>query len=118
MPKSSKNSQNKTSQKKFEDAIDLLNQAAKDKKGEIENLLGDKYDSIREAIEEAVSKNKTHFNRVKKLVESSIDQGQSQLKQKKGQIDKEVRDNPWKYLGGTAAGALLLGFIMGSSRDK
>ena len=117
MPKSTKSGQNKTSQKKFEDAIELLNQAAKDKKGEIEGLLGDKYDSIREAIEEAISKNKSQFNRVKKLVESTIDESQTRINQKKGMLEKEVRSKPWKYLGGTAAGALLLGFIMGS-RDK
>ena len=109
---------NNSKQKKFEEALQLLNEAAQDKKGEIENLLGEKYDNIREAIEEAISKNKSHFNRVRKLVESSIDEGQGRVKQKTDQVNKEIRDNPWKYLGGTALGAVLLGFIMGSSRGK
>ena len=107
-----------TNSKKFKEALQLLNEAASDKKTEIENLLGDKYDNIREAIEEAVSKNKSHFNRVRKLVESSIDEGQGRLKQKTDEINKEISGNPWKYLGGTALGALMLGFIMGSSRGK
>ena len=31
-------------------------------------------------------------------------------------IDKSVHKNPWAYIGGTAAAALLFGFLLGRSR--
>ena len=104
------------SQQKFEEAIQLLNEAALEKKKEIESLLGDKYENVREKIEEAVSKNQDQFHRMRKLVEDSIEEGQGQLEKKKKQVNSEVRKNPWKYLGGTALGALLLGMMMGSRK--
>jgi ElaB/YqjD/DUF883 family membrane-anchored ribosome-binding protein len=31
-------------------------------------------------------------------------------------VDKSVHRNPWPYIGGTAAVALLLGYILGRNR--
>ena len=31
-------------------------------------------------------------------------------------FDREVKKNPWPYIGGAAAAALLIGYAMGSSR--
>ena len=49
------------STKKFEEALHLLNEAAREKKEEIQNLIGDKYTHIRGAIEETASKGRREY---------------------------------------------------------
>ena len=107
---------NDAANKKFEEALHLLNEAAKDKKEEIQSLLQNKYSNIKDAIEEVTSTGKNRLNRIKRLAGDSIEEGQERIEEVLEDVDKRVRKDPWPYLGGVALGALLLGFIMGSSR--
>ena len=105
------------SSQKFEEALQLLNEAAREKKEEIQNLIGDKYGHIKDALHEAAVKNRKQFARYRKLTEEALDEGGEKLKDIASDVDAQVHENPWPYIGGVALGALLLGFIMGSSRD-
>ena len=107
------------STKKFEEALQLLNDAARDKKEEIQNLIGDKYTHIREAIEETVTRGRRNYRRAKQGAEEWLEGGGEELREVATDLDDRVHDNPWAYIGGVAVGALLLGFILGSSsRNK
>lgn len=103
------------SMKKFEEALQLLNEAAREKKEEIQNLIGDKYSQLREVIEENAAKGRKNFRRAKNDTEEWLDEGGESLREVASDLDERVHDNPWGYLGGVAVGALLLGFILGSS---
>ena len=107
------------STKKFEDALHLLNEAARDKKGEIQNLIGDKYSEIRDLIQDASAKGRREIRRVKQTAEDILGDSGDNLKRAAQEFEDNVRENPLPYLGGIAVGALLLGFILGSSsRNK
>lgn len=110
--------ENSNSSKKFEEALELLNQAAKEKKDEIQGLLGNKYEHIKSVIEETAQGQKEKLNRFKRIAEDTVELGGDKFKEAASDLEKQVKENPWLYLGGTAVGALLLGFILGSSKNK
>ena len=106
------------STKKFEDALQLLNEAAKEKKQEIQDLLGDKYSHIKDAIQETASEKLGEFKRFKKTAQKAIDEHSETVKEIAEDLDEKVHENPWPYIGGVALGALLLGYILGSSKRQ
>ena len=112
-------SNNSDSSKKFEEALQLLNDAAKEKKDEIQGLLGDKYSDIRRIIEQAAKKQTQTLKQARRVAGEWIEEGEETLRDVVSEVDEQVRENPWQYIGGVAIGALLLGFILGSSsRNK
>src|SRR3990167_8511334 len=106
------------SQKKFEEALHLLNEAAREKKGEIQELLSGKYEHIREALEDTADMGRKRFGRFKKQAERQWDEGAEQIQDTVSDLDEKIRDNPWTYVAGVAIGALILGFLIGSSKEK
>ena len=72
---------------KISEALELLNEAAREKKDELKDMFTDKYAHIKEVI--AVDAQK---------------------------VAGRVRKDPWPYLAGTAAVALLLGYLMGKRK--
>ena len=110
---------NSESNKKFEDALQLLNEAAREKKDEIQDLLGDKYTDIRRIIEQAASKQQKNLKRAQRVAGEWIDENEEKLREVASEVDESVHENPWPYIGGVAVATLLLGFILGSSsRNK
>ena len=103
------------SSKKFEEAVHLLNEAAREKKEEVQNLLNDKYTSIRDVVEDASKKGRRSARRTKDSAEEWLGEGTEAVREVASELDDSVHENPWAYLGGVAVGALLLGLILGSS---
>ncbi len=106
------------SNKKFEEALQLLNEAAREKKQEIQQLFGDKYTHIRQAVQDAAAQSGERLNRVREAASDAMEIGGERLKQVASDVDEKVKENPWPYIGGVAVGALLLGFILGASRNN
>ncbi len=75
---------------KIQEALDMLKQAAKDKKVELVEMLQDIYADVKKAEEKAV-------NRAKKAAHD---------------VDESIHSNPWPYIGGAALAGLILGFWM------
>jgi len=104
------------SNKKFEEALHLLNEAAKEKKEEIQNLLTDKYQHIQDVMQQVAFKNRENWEHARRFAEEAIGEGGEKIKEAASEVDRQVRKNPLRYIGGVAVGALLLGFILGNSR--
>ena len=102
--------------KKIDEALNLLSEAAKEKKEEVQSLLNKKFTNIRDFVQETAEKQGRNLNRIRRQAEDAIDDGSEKFKQATSEIDEKVHENPWLYIGGVAFGALLLGLVLGSSR--
>lgn len=110
MPEKSTNSN-----EKIHEALELLNEAAKEKGGEIQNLIVNKYKNLKDSVLgtdvkgtiDSAKKNASEAaNRAKEISEEKV-------KEIATQVDQNVHSNPWPYIGGVAVVSLLMGFILG-----
>jgi len=102
-----------TSKEKLHEALALVNEAARDEKEHVTEIINDKYSHLKDlAMEQG-----TKLNDVKKKVADATlharDVSVAKSKELAGTIDDNVHRNPWPYLGGAAVGGLLLGYILG-----
>jgi ElaB/YqjD/DUF883 family membrane-anchored ribosome-binding protein len=95
--------------KRINEALDLLNELAKDKKADFEELLTDKYSHLKTALGGVAGK-------LRHQAEETFSQGKQKAKEMAGVMDGSVHKNPWPYIGGTALGFLILGFFLGRSK--
>ncbi len=108
--------QGRTSNAKISEALELLNEAAKEKKDELKGLMANRYSHIREAMTSSIEHGKEILKHTQDLTQQAIVQGKEKVKEIAGDVDKRVHKDPWVYIAGTAVASLLLGYLMGSKR--
>jgi ElaB/YqjD/DUF883 family membrane-anchored ribosome-binding protein len=106
----------RTSNTKIGDALELLNQAAQEKRSELTDLMANKYSHIREAMASSVVHGKEILKHTQDLTQQAIVQSKEKVKEIAGDVDQRVHKDPWAYIAGTAAASLILGYLMGSKR--
>lgn len=87
---------NHANTKKINKALGLLSKAAADKK-------------------EEMSKG---FNRIKKLTTETFEDGSKQVRNTVADVNRQIKKNPWTFVGGIAAGAVALGYLLGVTKKK
>lgn len=108
--------QNRTSNTKISEALELLNEAAIEKKDELKGLMTNKYTHIREAMQSGLERSKDFIKNNQELAHEVITKGQEKAKEIASDVDKRVHKDPWVYIAGAAVASLVLGYLMGSSR--
>jgi ElaB/YqjD/DUF883 family membrane-anchored ribosome-binding protein len=97
------------STEKLNEALAHLNEAAKERREELQKLLAEKYTDLRSAFGGAVN---TSSDWVK---EQGREVGDT-AKLAASTVDHSVRKHPWYYVGGAAAVGLLIGLLVGHRR--
>ncbi|MDD5482378.1 MAG: hypothetical protein PHP98_01810 [Kiritimatiellae bacterium] len=109
-----------TGNEKLSEALKLLEEAAQSKKSELQNIIKGKYSNLREALsdkeEDVVKALAAAKKRALEAASHATEIGSERAREIASDIDKQVRENPWPYIGGVALGALLIGFILGRSK--
>ena len=107
----------KPSNQKISEALQLLEEAAKEKKDDVRKMIAEKYGGVRELLaggeeqlSEALKKARAYASE-KAVYARGV--GEEKVKEYSKALDEDVHRNPWHYIGGAALGGLLLGFILG-----
>jgi ElaB/YqjD/DUF883 family membrane-anchored ribosome-binding protein len=95
--------------KRINEALELLNEVARDKKVELQGIVSNKYGELRSAIGGVAGK-------LQHNVVETYQRGTEKAKELASEVDESVHKNPWPYLGGTALGFLILGYFLGRSK--
>ena len=106
-----------TSTEKISEALKLLEDAAREKKSELQNLLKGKYSTLKEALvdkeQDIVDALSVAKKRALEAAAHATDISSKRAKEMAAELDDQVHENPWPYIGGVALGALLIGYILG-----
>ena len=95
--------------KRINEALELLNAAARDKKAELQAAMVDKYTDLSSVFG-------SFTDQMKQRASSTYEAGKQKVVDVATDIDKSVHRNPWAYVGGAAVVALVFGFLLGRSR--
>ena len=109
-----------TSSENIAEALKLLEEAAKLKKDELKSVITDKYAHLKNAIMETESGFVKSLSDAKRHAAEAASRakevGLQRARVVAGAVDTNVRQNPWSYIGGTAAVGLLLGYTLARNR--
>ena len=106
------------SNRKIDEALKLLREAAQEKKCHVEDLLGKKYTHLKDAFLDATAEGKEGFSQVREAAGEAIAEGEARLKEVASDVDLQVRQDPWLFIGAAAVGALFLGYLLGSAKKE
>ena len=106
--------QQKTSRVKIVEALELLNEAAKDKKDELKGLFTDKYSHIKQMMVAGTEQGKRFLDTAEHLTQDTIIEGKEMIKRVVIEADKRAHKDPWPYITSAAALSLVFGYLMGS----
>lgn len=97
------------STEKLNEALAHLNEAAKERREELQTLLAEKYTDLRSAFGVAAHASGDWMK------EQGREVGDSAVLAA-NTVDHSVRKHPWYYIGGAALGGLLIGLLAGRRR--
>jgi ElaB/YqjD/DUF883 family membrane-anchored ribosome-binding protein len=102
-----------TNMEKFEDkrineALELLNTIARDKKADLQAAMESKYADLSSVVS-------SFTDQMKSRTVKTYEAGKEKVVDIATDIDDSVHQKPWAYIGGAAAAALVFGFLLGKS---
>jgi len=110
------------SSEKINEALELLSEAAREKKDEIRGMITDKYSALRDVVGGAGASLADTWSATRQKVADSAKQykdiGAEKVHTAAVTVDEQVHLNPWPFLGGVALGSLVLGYVMGRSKEN
>ena len=103
----------KYSNQKISEALQLLEEAAKEKREDVRKLISDKYAGVKNLFVSTEAQVTDALRKARSYASEKASYGEEKVKEYSKALDQEVHRNPWHYIGGAALGGLLLGFILG-----
>ena len=98
-----------TNHNKIQEALELLNTEAKERKEALQEMIADQYSHVRDVLRDKVNSGMHTANRVGKEFAKALHARKGDFKKGAHEIDKRVRKNPWVYLGSVALASFVIG---------
>ncbi|MEK7775004.1 MAG: hypothetical protein AAB305_03860 [Candidatus Zixiibacteriota bacterium] len=95
--------------KRINEALELLNAAARDKKSELQAAMETKYTDLSSVVS-------AFTDQVKNRTTEKFEAGKQKVVDVATDINESAHKNPWAFVGGAAAAALVFGYLLGRSR--
>ena len=99
------------------EALELLEEAAKDTAVELGKLIKDQYPNLQKMLLDDIYYIRDSFDSIQEGVRERAtrlkEASRKTVKHVASQVDGEIQHHPWHYIGGMAISALLLGYILG-----
>jgi ElaB/YqjD/DUF883 family membrane-anchored ribosome-binding protein len=99
----------KMEEKRIKEALDVLDEMAKNQKAELQALVASKYSNLTALFGGIVEE-------IGHQAQATYKEGRDHLMDIVSSIDKKVRENPWPYIGAAALGCLFIGNMQGKSK--
>jgi ElaB/YqjD/DUF883 family membrane-anchored ribosome-binding protein len=103
----------KIEDKKINEALELLNESAKEKKAELLGMVAGKYSNLKSALGLGAG---GAAEKLRAQAREGYALGEEKVKEFASKADDAVHKNPWRYIGGAALGFLILGYLLGRSK--
>ena len=105
------------SNEKIQEALKLLEEAACEKRDALKTLISERYTHLKDAMSDSELNVKESFNRMSHRTAEQAQRfrevGEDRVREVASQVDENVHNNPWPYIGGAAVASLMLGYILG-----
>ncbi|HBA84231.1 MAG TPA: DUF883 domain-containing protein [Verrucomicrobia bacterium] len=101
------------SDEKINEALELLNQAVKEKKTEIRNLVSEKYGELSTMFSSVGEEVSGHMQGASEALRDIQNRSKERAKELAEEMDHRVHESPWTSLGFAALGALVIGYVLG-----
>jgi len=98
---------------KINEALELLNEAARDKKDDLTKTVSDKYGDLKNALLEMESDIAGTAHQGARRLEELKEAAAQRARETARQVDQKAHEDPWKALGWSVAGAFVVGFLLG-----
>lgn len=105
------------SNEKIHEALKLLEEAAREKRDALKSLISDRYSHLKSTLSEGEHNVKDSLNAIGQRTAEQATRlrnvSEDRVREVATQIDEDVHNNPWPYIGGAAVASLMLGYILG-----
>lgn len=101
---------------KINEALELLDELAKEKRSEINQLISEKYSNIQGIMDESKNIYKETVKKTKQGLSEAMVSGEEKIKEISTGIDKRVHENPWLFIIIGISSGFLFGYILGGSK--
>lgn len=98
---------------KINEALSVLNEAARTGREELEELFSDKYNDLRSAVRDAEAQLSDSARQGAHRLGEMKDSAVERVKDTALQVDRKAHESPWKIFGSMVAGAFVVGFLLG-----
>src|SRR5688572_18721076 len=95
---------------KIQEALEILNETARNKRQELYDVMGEQYEDIRSAFSDVKSTGRKTLHKARERASNLAGAQSEQIKQAAAQVDHKLRNNPWPILAGVAIGSFIVGY--------